>query len=432
MKNKLNYWTPEEIKILIELYPYTHNKVISKKLNRTILAVKTKAESLNLYKNEWRWSQEEIKKLIGLYPDVDNVTIALQLNKTERSVKSKANKLKLEKNDKRVWTEVEIKKLYDLFSDFYTHEIAKQLNRSEKAIQMKAKRLKLKKTASHKSKCIAKRNKMVGRDLTFEFVKNQALLYKTRGEFQKKDSPCYSVALRNGYLDEICLHMLKVSYSIPQLIMQEIMNVVLNKKCIYNDRKTIRPYELDLYYPDYKLAFEYNGKGWHIKNKNDEIKLKKCKKLHITLVVIKETSRKYEEDVKKQLIFNLPIINKIVGKIISPDEINNVDVGGVLDQIFTKNHLLELAKSYGSYKKFKSEQPKAYQRLSKLKLLSQSILHMSDKPVKYDLEMLQSKISKYKFLGDFIQCDRPAYTYIKKNKLNGLLDGLIRKRREHT
>lgn len=384
MKNKLNYWTPEEIKILIELYPNTHNKEIAEKLNRSILSVKTKAK-----------------------------------------------KLKIAKNDKRIWTESEIKNLCELFPNFYTHEIAKKLNRSERSIQMKAKRLKLKKTIEHKSKCIAKRNKMVGRDLTFEFVKNQALLYKTRGEFQKKDSSCYRVALRSGYLDEICLHMLKVSYSIPQLIIQEIMNVILNKKCIYNDRKTLKPYELDLYYPDYKLAFEYNGKGWHINNKNDEIKLKKCKELHITLIIIKETSRKYEEDVKKQLIFNLPVINRIVGKTIGPDEINNIDVSGVLDQIFTKNHLLELAKSYGSYKKFKSEQPKAYQRLSKLKLLYQSILHMSDRPVKYDLEMLQSKISKYQFLGDFIRCDRPAYTYIKKNKLNNLLGGLIRKRREY-
>ena len=129
-----------------------------------------------------------------------------------------------------------------------------------------------KKTKEFKSSILAERNKKIGRNLTFDLLSKIALKYKTRGEFQKKDSAAYTSARRQGFLEIICGHMSIVSFSIPQLIVKNILDFLLNSNSTYNDRKTIKPYEIDVYLPDYNLGFEYNGKGWHIDNERDKLK----------------------------------------------------------------------------------------------------------------------------------------------------------------
>jgi hypothetical protein len=42
---------------------------------------------------------------------------------------------------------------------------------------------------------------------TFEQCKKEAEKYKTRSELKQKISPCYDVAYRNKWLDDICQHM---------------------------------------------------------------------------------------------------------------------------------------------------------------------------------------------------------------------------------
>lgn len=430
MKKKLNYWTQEEIDLLVKLYPTTHNEIISKKLNRTVTALRSKADVLNLKKLTKRiWTEDENKILSELYPHTDDDAIAKQINRTTKSIKSQAARLKLKKNDERLWLETEIDLLIKMYPNCYTKDISDKLKRSEGSITLKAKRLNLKKSTEQRSKHIIKRNKMVGRDLSYEFVKQQALLYKTRSEFQKKDPSSYCTARKSGYLNEICSHMFKISYSIPQLILKKIMDTLLNETCLYNDRKTIKPYELDVFYPKYNLAFEYNGKGWHTNNNNDSIKLKLCFKKNITLIVISENSRNYEKDIKSQISFHLLTINNITGYNINSKNVFDVNIDDVLESIYTKNSLIELAKKYDSYKKFKYENFNAYQKLCKLKLLEQATLHMVDKPIKYTVESVQNTVDKYLYLSDLIKYDRGTYGYIKKHKINHLLDDLIYKRK---
>ena len=62
---------------------------------------------------------------------------------------------------------------------------------------------------------------------------------------------------------------------------------------IKNNRSIIKPYELDLYYPNKNIAIEFNGDYWHsnrFKNKDYHYnKFRKCLDNNITLVSIFET-----------------------------------------------------------------------------------------------------------------------------------------------
>lgn len=86
------------------------------------------------------------------------------------------------------------------------------------------------------------------------------------------------------------------------MICKYIFDTLIDDECEYNSRRIIKPYELDIYYPSYKLAIEYNGKLWH-KNENDNtnLKIKMCNNLNIHLIIIKENNRRYEEDIKTKL-----------------------------------------------------------------------------------------------------------------------------------
>lgn len=142
-----------------------------------------------------------------------------------------------------------------------------------------------------------------GRILTDDLLREIAGKYKTRSDFQKADSSAYQIARKKGhdFLDSICDHMISGSYSKPQLYCKVITEKLLGERCMYNTKSIIKPYEIDVYYPSFKLAFEYNGKGWHFKDdvvERDKIKRKKCEENDITLIVLSETNREYEEDVK--------------------------------------------------------------------------------------------------------------------------------------
>jgi hypothetical protein len=155
------------------------------------------------------------------------------------------------------------------YSDKFNSELVDILGRSEKSIYMKANKLKLKKSNSHKSKCISKRNKMVGRDLSYELMVEIAKKYKTKTELQKKDPSVYSTIRRTGLLNDLCSHMVTKNFSIPQIILKKIIEILITKNIKYNDRSTLKPYEIDIFLPEFNLGFEYNGKGWHENNLND-------------------------------------------------------------------------------------------------------------------------------------------------------------------
>jgi hypothetical protein len=269
------------------------------------------------------------------------------------------------------WSKELTNKLIELYPNTKNSEISIILNISKKSIESKANRLKLKKSKEFKSHLIGIRNKLVGRDLSYDNLIEIARKYKSRGEFQKCDGSAYSSAQKKGLLDDICSHMVSKSFSIPQLILNDIITKLFNCDVLYNTRKIIKPYELDVYVDNLKIAFEYNGKGWH-KDNDNSFKYELCNKLGILLIIINENNRKYEYDIKEQIINHLPKINNFLKKEIKADEINHIIIGDVYSKVLCIDDLYKIASKYKNKKEFRENNSGTYQKLYKLGLLNLS------------------------------------------------------------
>jgi hypothetical protein len=337
-----------------------------------------------------------------------------------------------------MWTTNEIKELIELYPDNFNYVIAKKLNKTISSINNMGYRLKLKKTNS----LLKKRNQLSndsrikngGRNLTYENLKNIAKKYKTRIDFIREDGPAYNVARIKGFLDDICSHMTIIKFSIPQLILREITDSILNVKGSYNNRKIIKPYEIDIYYDDFKLGFEFQGIVWHKNNKNDIIKSELAKTKNIEIIYINEieNSRNYERDIKNQLINKIKLINKLSGKNLKKSDIKNCVVKNIYLELYNKEEMMDIAKSYKSFIEFKTKEKSIYRKLLKLKLIDEATKHMIDKKInkiKLDDEFLKIIISKYDNLTDFRTENLNLYKHIKRVKKDFLLKDLARKKR---
>lgn len=85
---------------------------------------------------------------------------------------------------------------------------------------------------------------------------------------------------------------------------------IYSGKIINNDRKTIRPKEIDIYLPDLLLGIEFNGLYWHTekngKDKNYHLdKSELCKEMGIRLIHIFEDEWQNKQEIVKSKLFNL-------------------------------------------------------------------------------------------------------------------------------
>ena len=247
--------------------------------------------------------------------------------------------------------------------------------------------------------------------------------YKSRGEFQLFDSSAYQAARRMNILDDICSHMIKQSFSIPQLILKFILSKLINDNLLYNTRQIIKPYELDIYFPEYNLAFEYNGKGWHTNDKIDKSEI--CNKNGIKLFTILENNRSYEKDIKNQLIDIIDELNEITNKKNKKEDIENILIDGSLfEEIINRDYIKSICDNYINYSDFRKENINLYNKLRKLKVLEFYTKHMKRNLVKWNIDKAIEEVRKYEYLGDFISNSNGCYHWIKKNKKEYLLEFL--------
>ena len=326
------------------------------------------------------------------------------------------------------WKNDDIIFLQENFPFFENDILSEKMGKSKWSIILKAHRLKLKKNPQHKSLMVSRRNKIVGRDLSVNFLIDVAKKYKTKSEFQLRDASAYSAARKLGLLNKLCSHMVVQSFSVPQLILQEIIEGLITTETLYNNRTIIYPYEIDIFLPKFKAAFEYNGKKWHLNNLNDAKKANLCLKKDIPLFIFEETSRNYIDDIKIQFIEKLDKINMACNTQITQDDVNNFQVSNVYTKIYNIDDLVQVSKKYTTFKEFKEKEMKVYRKLIKLKLIDYATSHMKDRRKERNITEVTERISTFTHLSDLIKYDFGTYSYVKKNKLNYLLINLKRKR----
>ena len=127
-------------------------------------------------------------------------------------------------------------------------------------------------------------------------------------------------------------------------LQSQIKNFIteLNINTIYNNRSIIPPLELDIYMPELKLAFEFDGLYWHneLKKENNYHlnKTEECEKRGIQLIHIYEDDWLYKKDIIKSMILNK--LNKTPDKIFARKTIvKEITNNKLLREFLDKNHI---------------------------------------------------------------------------------------------
>lgn len=116
--------------------------------------------------------------------------------------------------------------------------------------------------------------------------------------------------LRNKYKVECCTICNKINDGVSGLELKFrdfIENNCNGLEIIYNNRKIITPYELDIFIPKLKIAFEFNGNYWHsLKDKDyHHKKSRMCLQNKVRLFHIWESDWKNRTNFIKEWIINI-------------------------------------------------------------------------------------------------------------------------------
>jgi len=233
--------------------------------------------------------------------------------------------------------------------------------------------------------------------------------------------------------------------------------IELNKKFSYQ--------EIDIYLPDLKLAFEFNGVYWHNElrkeNKYHLNKTEFCESKGIKLIHIYEDDWIYKQEIVKSRILNLLsknpniiygrkcIIKEINDNKIIREFLNNNHIQGFIGSpiklgLFYENELVSLM-TFGSKRKFmkQSNTDNIYEMLRFCNKLNTTVIGSADKLFKYfvknynPVEVISyadrswSQGDLYKKLGfTFVGKTPPNYYYVigqkRYHRFNFRKDKLIR------
>jgi hypothetical protein len=119
----------------------------------------------------------------------------------------------------------------------------------------------------------------------------------------------------------MCINTCTVCFPVSSNRSQEEKELLKFIESIYdgdileNSQSIIHPLELDIYLPDKKMAFEYNGLFWHSElNKSNNYHLnksKQCEMIGVNLVHVWEDDWKYKQEIVKSIIRNKLGLNSV-------------------------------------------------------------------------------------------------------------------------
>jgi hypothetical protein len=205
--------------------------------------------------------------------------------------------------------------------------------------------------------------------------------------------------------DKICIICNPILYGKSKMEL-DVLNFI---KTHYNgdvltNIKNIIGCELDIYLPDIKLAFEFNGLYWHSDihkdNKYHQNKTKECSEFSISLMHIWEDDWLYKQDIVKSIILNklgkskrifarkCKVIeitdNKIVRNFLDKNHIQGFVGSKIRLGLFYNNELVSLM-TFGSLRKSLGQSSKegSYELLRFCNLLNTSVIGGASKLFKY-------------------------------------------------
>jgi hypothetical protein len=244
----------------------------------------------------------------------------------------------------------------------------------------------------------------------------------------------------------ICNPINSFTNSGQELQLREYIQKFYDKEILYNDRNVIGK-EIDIYLPDLKLGFEFNGVYWHnelYKSNNFHLeKTELSEKFNIKLIHVYQDDWIYKQDIVKSRILNLlgKTSNKIYGRKCIIKEINdNKIVRDFLDKnhlqgfiggqiklgLFYNNELMSLM-TFGRQRKSMGTKSKedSYEMLRFCNKLNTSVIGAASKLFKYFVDIYNpveivsyadrswSQGELYKQLGfDLVHKTKPNYYYI--------------------
>ena len=312
------------------------------------------------------------------------------------------------------WSELETNNLLTLWPTEATTEfIQTQIpNRTITQIVDKATRMGIKRNDVAKSRNTIISNKNRGRDLSDTQLELIAKQYKCKAEFRRYDNSAYVVANRRGILDVICSHMVIGNrFNYPQMALFEIVKLIYPNECIlYNDKRAIKPLEIDVYVPNLKLAFEFDGARFHNTEEGiikDNTKNEICENNNILLYRIKEDTN-YEQPIPN-------ILNQLTQFGLPTD---NIDVNDIKEKLTSKymniDDIKQLISTYTSRSKFASDHLKIYKFLCKQGLLSMLDIISPRKRDNIQPEDIIAKLSTCSTKREFYSNNMSMYNKMRK------------------
>jgi len=303
-----------------------YNENVRKKFNNTML---------DLYDVEWAQQSKEIqersKETFNNNPNRDKIIedrAALIKNKTTKEkleIQKKKNETILNKWGQHYMNDITIKeKISNLFFEKYGHK--SHFNN----INIKNKRIK-----SYKLRTAKLIKKILNKE--YEYISHGYNTNKTGIDIKLKHKKCGSeFKIHQGYFKlrisnnkELCLNCnpILTGKSNMELELLEFIKENYNGDILSNVRTVING-ELDVFIPELKLAFEFNGLYWHSEIHKDRKyhinKTNNCLEQEIQLIHIWEDDWLYKSDIIKSIILNkLSQSRKIYARKTEVREIND-------------------------------------------------------------------------------------------------------------
>lgn len=127
-----------------------------------------------------------------------------------------------------------------------------------------------------------------------------------------------------------------------EIQLQNLIKNNYNGEILFNNKIIINPYELDIYLPELKIAFEFNGLFWHNEeHRENDYHLNKtelCEQKGIQLIQIFEDDWLYKQEICKSLILNK--LGKTINRIFArKTEIKEVFDNKLVREFLDKNHI---------------------------------------------------------------------------------------------